>query len=161
MTKPEDYIKILQEHGTVVSLGNENCPVNDWKTESKKIIRPTTTWHFKFIEAKRFIISKLNRKIVVRGEVAYKSDIGASKSITKRGKYLAQMNPSRIYPGTQLNEAKLSDVGNLLSKHFGTNWPEMQELQFYSNLINLNSSNPVISPEDHCEVQNRHEGLRI
>ena len=57
--QPEEYIKIYERHATVINLMTDvNYPVHDWKAETARVIRPPTSWHFKFSEAKRFILTK-------------------------------------------------------------------------------------------------------
>ena len=132
--------------------------MNDWKSEAEKIIRPPGTWHFKFNETKRFILTKPSGKLLVRGEVA----IGAGKSVTRKGRIFMQMNKTIAEPGIQLPETKINDVKKLLLKHFGENWSNNEELKYYNNVLESNVSAMLnVSEDPICEIVEQHEGLRI
>lgn len=45
------------------------------------------------------------------------------------------MNPERMKAGIPTKSAKIVDVDNLLSKHFGSEWREMKRLDFLKLVI--------------------------
>lgn len=98
----------------------------------------------------------------MRGEANYKSDLGAHRSIAKKGKSIANINPEIVKPGVQISNAKISDVQKLLKHHFGENWAEMDDLIFYKNVINNNNSSHNVEEDDPiCEAHDEHIGDRI
>lgn len=163
LTDPMDYINIFQRFGTVIELGSDECPVKDWKAEAINILKPPGTWHFKFKEARRFIISKSGTR-KVRGEVAYTSDCGNAASVIKRGKSIRQFNPEPLNAGTRVSEAKLNDVQNLLTIHFGDGWEDLPDLKYYIDVIH---ADPIHIPYDDttndpiCEYMEQSDNLSI
>lgn len=97
------------------------CPVKDWKESASTVLRPPGSWHFKFNESKRFIITKNAKSVLVRREAAFKSDIGEALSVCKRWTNVSRINPHTIISGVKINEFKIRDVNSLLMKHFGNN----------------------------------------
>ncbi|CAH1111593.1 unnamed protein product [Psylliodes chrysocephalus] len=92
---------------------------------------------FTFSEAKRFIITKNSvNNILVRGETFYQSDIGDSKQVLKRGKILLNFRPTVIQKCIRVKPEKLLDVKKLLTKDFGVEWINREQLSFYKNLLN-------------------------
>lgn len=49
---------------------------------------------------------------------------------------------------------KKKDVEKLILSHFGANWRENQDLEFYINIID-GASNVAIHIEDMCELTDR------
>ena len=97
----------------------------------------------------------------MRGEVNYKSDIGAFKSVLKRGKTISQMSPEPLLNQISLREEKLSDVDALLKKHFGSEWGNNDDLSFYKSVLQSVSrtNSETINEELHHFVE--EDGLRI
>lgn len=133
--KPEEYLNIFSQYGTVLNLSTENCPVYDWKAATESSILKPGRWHFRFLPSKRFIVKKnKNHSIKVRGETAYRSDLCCFRSIFKKEHSQHTMEPEIIPPGKLIKPAKLKDVKSLLGKHFGNEWESIEELEFYRNL---------------------------
>ena len=61
--------------------------------------------------------------------------------ITKKNKTFMDISPNPIPVGVRVAPAKLSDVQNLLQKHYGDDWREIEFLSYYKN---------VIDGQDHC-----------
>lgn len=78
--------------------------------------------------------SKLNN-ILVRGEPYYQIDIGHVKDLFKRGKSLSSMKPNVVNKGVKVNAAKKTDVDNLLQKHFGINWKNSLDLDYFKKVL--------------------------
>lgn len=164
IVNPSEYMKIYEQHGKVVSLGSEECPVFDWKSVSTEFVKPPGQWHFKFNESKRFILTKsTNQNISVRGEVYYKSDLGVGKTVTKKGKLLRSMAAKALSIGINIKEEKLVDVNKLIIKHFGKDWHNIDRLLFFAQVMANNSDqNAHIDVEDLiCEHSEEHTGFRI
>ncbi|XP_055908404.1 uncharacterized protein LOC129943162 [Eupeodes corollae] len=160
---PQEYQKIYEECATVIHLGDESCPVFDWKGSTMDYIRPTGTWHFKFNESKRFILTKSNSgAILVRGEPYYLSDIGAPRSILKKQKQISRMDPQIIEKGVNIKAEKLKDVFNLLTKHYGEDWRSIEELKFYKNIEDVNDLGLIVENDyPLCEPQPVFDEIRV
>lgn len=160
--KPSEYRDIIRETATVKELGKDFV-IYDWKKEVQDTIKPPGQWHFKFSAAKRIILKKSasGGNVIVRGEVNYKSDIGAFKSVLKRGKTISQMSPEPLLNQISLREEKLSDVDALLKKHFGSEWGNNDDLSFYKSVLQSVSrtNSETINEELHHFVE--EDGLRI
>lgn len=137
IVSPNDYTAIFGEFGTTIPLEGK---VFDWKSAIEEVVKPPGSWHFKFKPSKRFILKK-DRKgvdVLVEGEVNYRINIGALKSICKKRKTIQDLkNPEQIAAGAvEVSPLKLQDVKNLLSKHYGENWRDQEILSFFRNVIN-------------------------
>lgn len=130
---PRDYVKIFSQFGTVIKLGGNDCPVYDWKSMASTYLKPPGQLHFKFNPCKRFILKKSdNNNVVMKGENFYRRDLGNFQEFCKRRASISDMDPQILEIGVPVTTAKLQDINNLLEKHFGKNWKEMQlkELEF-------------------------------
>lgn len=148
---PKEYVDIFDNFGTVIKLGGLDCPVYDWKTETKTHLKAPSQLHFKFNPCKRFILKKEGaNNIVLRGENFYKKDVGTFQEFCKRGKSISSMDPSILESGVPIASAKLQDVNNLLEKHFGKLWRNMdlESLTFYKNLLPNIMEEEVEAEED-------------
>lgn len=139
IVSPAEYIEIFEEFGTVVNLGGESCPVLDFKSEANNYCKLPGNWHFKFNPTKRFELTKRNKSVEIRGEVSYVSNHNTSKSVWKRGKNIVNINPEHLPNGIALKSAKTDDVQNLMLKHFGPNWRDMDRLSFLNKVIPINA----------------------
>lgn len=133
IVRPEEFVDIFKNYGTVEQLGSD-CLVYDWKSECKIIMKPPQSWHFKFAPTKRFFLKKSGNRILIKGEVNYQSDLGQYKSITKKNQKAENIRLNIIPTGKPIAPAKINDVHNLMSKHFGDNWRSLNTLKFYSEL---------------------------
>lgn len=148
---PEQYLNIIEKHGSVVLLGEENVKIYDWKKSVQNVVKPPAGWHFAFAQSKRIIITKVNgSRIFVRGEFTYKSDLGSEQSICKRGKNISLISPEIIEKQNTLNEKKKVNVNNLLKCHYGENWRSDPTLSFYQNVLDNSMSEENVE-EPICE----------
>ncbi|GBP04836.1 hypothetical protein EVAR_3744_1 [Eumeta japonica] len=131
---PKEYKTIIEEHATVHQLATK-VYVYDWKGKCKEFLKNTNSWHFQISKCKRLVLKKKGNKINVRGEVSYRNDICQSKSLLKRGKRLVEMTLNSIPVGVPIKAAKLKDVNNLLTKHYGADWMHLEELKYYKNVL--------------------------
>lgn len=134
--KPTEYRTVFSEHSTVFKMGTD-MKVYNWKTLVDTYFKKTALWHFKFNEAKRFILTRSKQQnILVRGEISYNSDINNGKLIVKNGVKIKSIAlPNEIPLGVPLKAAKIEDVKKLLRKHFGESWDTMAECSFYKNIV--------------------------
>lgn len=135
ITNPSDYIQFFSDHGTLATLGSPSLPVYDWKTEVKNVLKPPGSWHFRLKASKRVIIKRNDHgNIIVKGDIFYSSDLSAFSGICKKGKTAANISPG-ILPTAVVKTEKMKDIKNLLAKHFGENWQEIETLSFYTELV--------------------------
>ena len=58
IVKPEDYYLLFEEQGKLQKLGDEECVVSDWKSESSRVMKNTSSWHFKLSQCKILSLKK-------------------------------------------------------------------------------------------------------
>lgn len=151
--EPCEYLDIFSKHGTVLRVGDE-VEIYDWKTEAKNYVKSPGQWHFPFSKMKRMILTKNSQDtVLVRGEVAYKSDIGMGKTITKRNKNFRNMKPAKIFRQNVIHNNKKVDVNKLLVCHFGDDWKKDKRLNFYKFVLEGETipEDSVIEAEQICE----------
>lgn len=151
VTSPSEYVAVLEENASCVDLAS--IPVYDWKTAYATIIKPTSSWHFAFMKAKRFFITRTKTEnVLVQGEEAYRMETNLKKIVTKKNKKITNISPQIIQPHTILPKAtKLKDVFDLLQKHFGKEWKKLECLAYYKNFeANVNNDH---EPEDNHQDQ--------
>lgn len=154
---PSEYLDIFSDFATVKRLGSE-VPVKDWKTAVQSVIKRPASWHFRFSQAKRFILKKSEKRkvVLVQGEVHYRSNIGTSQSIMKVGKKLCNIVPRALENKVPVNLAKLKDVDKLLKSHFGDDWRLNPELNYYKMVIDDNEGN---TPGVDQPPENENDGI--
>ncbi|KAG8256112.1 hypothetical protein J6590_076243 [Homalodisca vitripennis] len=119
--QPEEYQEVLGKHGTVHHVG-VTIMVKDWKSESEK-----------FNPSKRIMLKRNKNKNnnLFQGEVFYRTEYCAAKSVTKPNFHMSHINPKALNKGVSLKSAKAKDVARLLAKHFGEDWRSHEMLKFY------------------------------
>lgn len=137
---PEIYVSIFRKHGQVYHLGTNDVEVRDWKEQVSKCIKPPGSWHFKFNPTKRFLLFRGRQNVKIQGEEAYRSNIGQPKYVTKKNKTCSDCIPVILPRGNKVNEKKISDVTNLLNKHFGDDWRNLDTLKYYKDIEANNNS---------------------
>nr|CAH7760116.1 unnamed protein product [Callosobruchus chinensis] len=166
ITNPLTYNDILKIHGTLKILGRD-CAVKDkrglsmvkdYKLETEKYFKSVGSWHFKFSETKRFILTKnVKSNVVLRGETFYSSEIATPRSIMKKGKKLSNFDPVDIPKGVALKPDKLLDIRKLLVKHFGNDWFKRDDVVFYNQLLENNAAELTEPEDDFCEPREENE----
>ncbi|CAG9793086.1 unnamed protein product [Diatraea saccharalis] len=147
---PETYINIFDRYGTVVKMEDK---VMDWKNAFAGIIKPPASWHFKFAQCKRFYLKRTASNILVRGEMHYATDMIAYKSILKKRKSWTDVNPRNLQQyDVVVKRAKISDVDNLLKKHFGTDWKDRDDLTYYKEVLSRSEARDGQAEEYEEEV---------
>jgi len=53
----------------------------------------------------------------------------------KRGRKIQSLCPKNVPTGVQVSSLKLKDVDDLLAIHFGKDWRDRDELQYYKNVV--------------------------
>lgn len=151
---PEDYREIFSHYATVKRLGVD-CQDLNWKEAKDNILKPPSNWHFQFQNCKRFLLIRTPTNVLVQGEAYYKSCLGTPKSICKRGKTIAGIQPSVILKRNTLKKEKKDDVNMLLSKHYGEDWRNNETLQFEFYKTVLDNIDDAGDAEDEilCELQ--------
>ena len=132
---PKEYVEVIKKHSAVFHL-REDYEIFDWKSYLKTILRNNVSWRFKIASCKRIIVLKRPRIIEVRGEPFYTVEVNSFKSLTKNGKNFNSINLPIIHSQIKINPKKMKDVEKLLNSHYGVDWRQDQNLEFY-NKINL------------------------
>lgn len=134
VTSPEQYVSVLEKYGRTKALSE--VTVFNWKKSYENIIKPTTSWNFPFMKAKRFFLTRTKTEnVFVQGETHYKTELNKKSIITKKNKKITMIDPDIIPPHQIIpKQAKLNDVSNLLEKHFGPDWSELPFLDYYNNI---------------------------
>lgn len=151
--EPQEYLHIFSKYGTVLKVGKD-VEIYDWKTETRKFIRPPGQWHFAFSKMKRMIITKNSKGVVlVRGEGVYNSNIGMGKPITKKARNIINMKPSKIPIRNVVSSNKKTDVNNLLVAHYGNEWKNdlKNGLIFYKFVIEGDEIPGYVEEDILCE----------
>lgn len=154
--RPDEYINIFKMFGDVNQLGESGFDVYDWKSEAQKTLKPTSAWHFKFKSTKRFILNRTKQNnILIKGEPFYKNDIGEFLSVFKKRQTVKQIKPGILPINVAVNPLKIKDVDKLLLTHFGQDWRDLHELQFYKEVIEPNISLTILqeSEDEYCVEQ--------
>lgn len=138
ITKPETYVDVFKKHGTVFKLGSD-CTIFDWKKVAHETLKKPGAWHFQFASSKRFILTHgktPTSSILVRGEISYTHDTGMARKVCKPNVDIGSEIPlSRL--GNKIKETKIKDVKKLLNLHFGNEWDNKPQLEFYKQVINF------------------------
>lgn len=76
------------------------------------------------------------------------------------------MSPKLLQIGVPLKLARTDDIKNLLSKHFGPNWREMDQLRFLNGIIPVGAKDKKTSAadtdyltDDECECRHHEEEI--
>ena len=155
IVKPEDYYLLFEEQGKLQKLGDGECVVSDWKSESSRVMKNTSSWHFKLSQCKRLSLKKsIKGDIVVKGEVNYKSDLSTYRSLLKKGQSYRNMELERLPIGIPVKQEKIKDVQNLLRKHYGQDWRDQNNLVYYRELLDGIQA----APENIQEESDNDEG---
>lgn len=152
IASPEEYQEIIDQYCTTTAL--DAITVRDWKSAYAPIIKPTTSWHVQFQKCKRFFLtrSKTNN-LLLQGELSYKIDINVKKAITKKTKSITMLNPGVIQANQIIpKKAKIADVSNLLKKHYGEQWRDIETLAFYKRVEDRRPTEQGDSDEDAAET---------
>lgn len=84
---PQEYHEIYSSFGNVYFI-NQDFKIYDFKMFSQEYQKPSSSWHFKFSQAKRLILRKRKIGVTIQGEAVYRSDLCPSESDLKKGKRL-------------------------------------------------------------------------
>ncbi|CAH1100910.1 unnamed protein product [Psylliodes chrysocephalus] len=104
----------------------KDLKVYDWKSLVEIYYKKTTSCHFKFNEAKRFILNKSTQlNVLVRGETSYNTDLNNGKLVVKKGAKLRSIALPDNTNGSTFD----------MTKHFGEKWDTMAECTFNKNVI--------------------------
>lgn len=136
---PEKYVEVFRNHGKVYHLTTD-VSVHDWKKETSRTFKPPGMWHFKFNQAKRFILRRGRKNVSISGETTYRSNFCVSKYLNKKCMTCVDLNPSIVPRGNKIASAKIEDVTKLLSKHFGEDWRSETSLRFYKKTEETNEN---------------------
>lgn len=152
---PDDYISLMSSNATIFRVVDE-VPVFDWKEASRRVLKNTQSLHFQISKCKKIMIEKQSRKIVVRGELSYRNEIGQLLPITKRGKKISQILPERLQGTVAIKQEKRDDVNKLLIKHFGEQWRDISELKYFKNVLSAPNQDTENADNRESSVPDQH-----
>lgn len=90
-------------------------------------------------------------KCVGEGNAAYRVRSGTYRSIMKKLKQISDIRSQEIIKSHSTKQEKKENVKNLLNKHYGTNWRNLDSLQLYKTIID-GDSNMNDEEELVCEL---------
>lgn len=145
------YDDLIRKHSTIRKIGTD-WDVFDWRTQTKRVIKLPSSWHFEFNKAKRFIFYKKDKNVLVQGEPNYSIDVGKAKSVCKKNFSLSSMAPEKLPLGKEIKGDKGTIIG-LLSKHYGENWRSLPELNFYKEHLQKDTASPeeTVDGLENCQ----------
>ena len=113
-----------------------------------------------FQKTKRFFITRTKTdNIMVQGEVTYKNELNEKRIITKKNKKITMLLPLRIEHNKIMpNKKKITDVISLLTKHFGREWRELSNLQYYREVEDKGADSVENENEEHYDLCEPHFG---
>lgn len=153
LVNPKEVYDIIKKYAKIKLVGTD-VKVYDFKKAKETIIKEVQKWHFQISKIKRVYINRIGNNCTVRGEIAYKSDIGSYKKITRVGKTMKHFVPEEVLKKNELNANKKKDVDKLLKKHYGDLWRDMPELEFYKFVVDHSNCQGDLQ-DDLCEQQER------
>ncbi|VEN36138.1 unnamed protein product [Callosobruchus maculatus] len=154
---PQDYVNIFAEHGTPINLEDK---VFDWKSACQNVIKQPGNWHFQFNPTKYFFIIKQRNEIVVRGEQHYRSHFGKALTVFRKKCSATHIKPKPIVSGeVNVNPLKLSGISALLKKHFGEDFMQMPDLQFYQHLLETQVDDIAVDAEQEACTNKDTDGI--
>jgi hypothetical protein len=156
-TLPEVFSRSIREH--VYKYGLSTLPM--WIRCMECILHISYNMDFKISQCKRIIIrrTKNQRDVMIRGEMFYNNNIGAPRTICLKGKKAEMIQPITITKGVDVKPLKLRDLRNLQQKHYGENWKDVPNLEYYKNVINLDEEEIGLLEDSKDEMYNMEENL--
>lgn len=154
-------VDIISKHATIKLVGKD-CEVADFRKLAQLSLKETKNWPFQISKCRRILFSKRNGRVLTRGELAYRSDVGNSVSILRVGVNLRTVNPDVVEKQNSVSNLKKEDVEKLLKSHFGENWRENEDLKFYLHVIDgAQDANGNVEENNVCELNPENEILSI
>lgn len=134
MKSPEDYHTIFEEQSKLFKL--EDVSVFDWMSEARKLLKPTSSYHFSLMKAKRIMIKRSKKYgAVIKTESDYDSLTCEYKSLFKKTTTIRHFSPSIIQYSIKLDDDKIRDIKQLLCLHYGEEWDKMAETNYFQRLF--------------------------
>ena len=105
---PEEYINEIKNAGSNILRGGQDWDVYDWKTEAQRILKSTSSLHFRISKIKKLVISRVkkSKSVVVQAYRSYSESEGATKPILKRGCNFSTVNLEMIGSGREVKRSK-------------------------------------------------------
>lgn len=157
---PETYVDIIKEHATIVRLGENGCEDYDWKLK-KNLSSSHLVKGILGYKRANDCTSKRKTQCVVEGETTYKIRLNQYRSIMKQYKLIGNMRPALIERRNATKLQKKENVDNLLNKHYGKNWQEIESLQLYRTILDGAANNDNEEDENICERRGEVQAFNI
>ena len=132
-----EYVQYYKQVGSVLELGK------DWFTYDIKMLETVYPKAKGISDAKRIVIQKhltrqgntVNKVKCVTNYRFQSSQESEERSLVKKGKDEGSFTLRRIGLRHPISPDKKKDVISLLSKHYGENWKEIPELEWYVQVL--------------------------
>lgn len=166
IANPEEYKNLMVEYSTVL---NAQTDFNffDWKSVADEYVKLPASWHFKITQSKRLFIKRSAKNagaVLVLADANYNTSTGTFQQIVKGKKKLSNAEPA-VLSAVNINNvsrAKLTDVHNLLTTHFGADWRENSRLDYFLGPLKHINSATVPEPEELlCDPNDCQEELPL
>lgn len=139
ITKKEEYIEQISQHGDVQNFG-EKWNLEDIKSLSQDLKKLEGIQKMKRIYiAKKTMKSSakvLNCTVTAYETFKFSSGTEQARSLLKQGRRIPLDIPGVKSTSIPLTANKKKDVENLLTKQFGENWKSLDELAWYNSILN-------------------------
>ncbi|KAJ8965134.1 hypothetical protein NQ314_004359 [Rhamnusium bicolor] len=164
--KAKSFFNFLQEEGDVLLTMSFDCQKNmslpKLPDQKAYFSRQWSFYNFTIVVGGSHTpLTKNNRtikrNITIRGEEAYRSDLGSGKLVTKKGMMISNLVPGLLTIGMTPNVKKIADVAALLQAHYGQNWRSLEKLSLY---VDIEKSEATNAEDDlACEVIVERENI--
>lgn len=151
---PDEYAEEIENIGSKILRRGEDWHVFGWKAEAKRVLKTTSSMHFKISQIKKLLIKRIpkSESVLVQAYESF-SEPGIFKSILKRGSRFSTVSPEIIEKGRVVKSAKLRDMKQLLEKHSGKEWKSIENLKWYipsldSRIADEESADDAASDDD-------------
>lgn len=160
ITNPEQLLNVISKSATIRNLGKD-VKILNFKESLSGIMKKPANWHFQISKCKRIFV-KLNgsrSNVLVRGEYFYKNDLGKYQSLFLRNKNSADILPLTVTESNNIASKKKQSVKKLLDTHYGSNWEEIEELDFFKCVLEGNDE--PLEANEICEPIEEDPDLKI
>lgn len=104
--------------------------------------------------------SKTN-KILVRGEPHFKTNVGTYKNLFKTSCNYNDIDLITIHKTNKVTQEKKKDVENLLKKHYGDEWRNIELLKFYKHVIDGSEEAEELNDTPCCQPQEEEQNVFV
>lgn len=157
----EELKDLVSRYSTVKEVSSDT-KIYNFKESMKGVVKKCTSWHFQISKMKRvfFKRSKTN-KILVRGEPHFKTNVGTYKNLFKTSCNYNNIDLITIHKTNKVTQEKKKDVENLLKKHYGDEWRNIELLKFYKHVIDGSEEAEELNDTPCCQPQEEEQNVFV